>query len=400
MILTQDEIMPRFRELVKQSNKIDLAVAWAWSCDALDILLDFASSRGRELRAIVGLSGNGSHPNALRDLSKSAALRIMPNHPMFHCKCYLFETEKGLVVWIGSANLTQAGFQKNVELIHEFRDQSGKSKNWFNEIWHKLDADPTDTIDNYSENWEPPSFSTSRSQPDSIPPAPPKIDTLTDWRSFVQAILEADAFWEQRFDCTVTGEFASWTNTISLGRSIAHRENWDNLSKEDASILLGLSHRYGLLGSMIGAGHAKNVFLEETTENLRIREIIRSALQPVIDASFDDFPMVASEFISKVNELDRFGSAIATRFMALAKPEYAISVNKASQNLLSEATGLPKTSLSNPEKGTRARSYTDLLNWLRAHEWYENPTPQNQFEELLSQYRAALVDPLVYGRDD
>ena len=61
---------------------------WANDCDALQLLLDFADNKS--LRAIVGIWGNATHPNALRQLQACAQLRLATGVGLFHPKFYLF----------------------------------------------------------------------------------------------------------------------------------------------------------------------------------------------------------------------------------------------------------------------------------------------------------------------
>lgn len=154
-------------------------------------------------------------------------------------------------------------------------------------------------------------------------------------------------------------------------------------------------HPYGLLGAMGGAGHANNVFRVANRQHLQIRRTIREALQPVIDADDDIFAQRACDFIQIVDRIEGFGGAIATRFLALARPDRAISVNRGSKRRLAELTGLPENSLAHVPHG-RARPYLDLLRWFEERPWYSDPTPQNAFERLLASTRAALVDAFVY----
>jgi hypothetical protein len=146
---------------------------------------------------------------------------------------------------------------------------------------------------------------------------------------------------------------------------------------------------------MGAAGRASNVFKTASRRNNEIRRTIRAALQPVIDASDDAFARRACDFIANVTAIDHFGGAIATRLLALARPDRAISVNNGSRGRLAKLTGLPNTSLGRAPHG-RARSYLDLLNWFEQRPWYSDPTPTNAFERLLASARAALLDALVY----
>jgi PLD-like domain len=401
MLLTRDKLLERLDHQLESARQIDVAVAWACECDALDRLRLFARNGG-SLRAIIGISGNATQPSALRTIQKCGQLRIATRvERLFHPKFYLFHGNAQRIGWIGSANLTRPGFQQNEEIVFEFLDDDGKALEWFNDQWNTL-GDCDAILGEYEQNWKPPSPPPRTPDPYRKPVGEGEIydlaGGLTDWSSFVAAIAEADEYWStvlpQSGDRPVTGEGTSWLETITRGRAVAHREDWSELSEDDRHLLLG-RHPYGLLGGMGGAGHANNVFRVANRQHLQIRRTIREALQPAIDADDDIFAQRACDFIATVSGIEGFGGAIATRFLALARPDRAISVNRGSKTRLAELTGLPENSLSNAPHG-RARSYLDLLRWFESQAWYSNPTPENAFERLLASARAALVDAFVY----
>jgi PLD-like domain len=401
MLLTRDILLEQLDEHLKNSDRIDLAVAWATDCNALARLCEFAKNRGT-LRAIVGIWGNATRPTALRSIQKCAQLRIaLSIGAQFHPKFYLFHKARHRIGWIGSVNLTRAGFQQNEELIYEFSDDDGKASQRFDDLWRSVGDDEhcNRVLDKYEAGWQPP----------SPPPRTPKDrqfrhgmiyrigGEVTDWASFVAAIDQADEYWSAQWNRAdpVTGEASSWLNTITRGREVMQRGDWSALSRDDRDLMLGReTHQngYGLLGGFGAALLANNVFARPTEDNFAIRENIRQALRPVMDASDVQFAEAASEFIAKLEGIRGFGGsgAIATRFLALARPDRAISVNEGSRARLSQLTRLP------PESLGRARMYGDLLQWFEDQDWYSSPNPKNVREHLLKNARAALFDAFVY----
>ena len=132
-------LLQRFTELAKQAKQIDIAVAWARSCDAVEAL----ATSDTDIRIVVGISGNVTHPSTLRRLAEFSELRIAPDEPprIFHPKYYCFYGEK-TICWVGSANLTNGGFGGNAELVHEFDVNSDEYRNWFEYLWETLEPDP------------------------------------------------------------------------------------------------------------------------------------------------------------------------------------------------------------------------------------------------------------------
>jgi len=404
MLLERDRLLPRLRVRLASAIRVDLAMAWVGQGQALDALSDFAERHPGGLRCIVGISGNATHPVALRALAGKGELRLPLNNPMFHAKAIIFHEEAHQYVWIGSANLTRSGFEQNEELTVELQDNQEAIK-WFSELWNNLNPDCETTIERYCNNWEPPlalkGFIPFDDQVPDLSRFKSLKNNIGNWNSFASAINKADIYWSKRLGYSVTGENASWLNTITRGHEVALRPIWDDLSYDDYRLIVGREKKskldgYGLLGSMIGAGIVNNVFSSHKDENLITRRSIRKALQSPIDASAGDFSRAALEFVEKVSRIPGFGEATATRLLTLARPDLAVSVNKGSNMGLAEYSGLPPTSLGKRKYGERSKSYIDLLSFLKTQSWYASPTPVGAFENLIANNRAALLDCLVY----
>lgn len=404
MFLTQEQLLTQLKDRLETADRVDIAMAWMSFGEAFSALHAFTKNRPQALRAIVGTAGTATHPRTLRLIQESALLRLPGGTPLFHPKLIIFHRRETALVWIGSANLTRCGFEQNTEIVAELLDQDGAARAWFDDFWAGLDADCGPMLDRYEADWKPSLFGPG---PDLEPPTSHTAlwaiaQNLTDWPSFVRALRVASSFWQREFNCTVDGEASSWLNTVTLGMEITRRESWDELSDVDYHVLLGIRDNaddvmgYGLLGSMQGAGEVKTTFLKNTATHLRIREHVRSCLQGPIHASDSTFPDAAVAFIRQVSALERFGPAVATRLLALARPDRAVSVNNGSRPGLAELSGLPRSALSNVPGGPRAKSYADLLAFLATKDWYRHPKPATRYEQTLANARGALLDCLVY----
>ena len=162
MFLTESQLQSRLQKNLKFANKIDIATAWATVGSAL-VALENAVRKAKKseirLRAIVGISGNATDPDALERLKKIGQLRLADGSGrIFHPKVYIFRGQKKSVAWIGSANFTGGGFQKNEETVFETEDVDSIAE-WFDARWTKCGKlKPTD-IGDYRERWarHPPS---------------------------------------------------------------------------------------------------------------------------------------------------------------------------------------------------------------------------------------------------
>lgn len=144
-VLCSDDLYTRFTALLSKACSVDIATAWATPGEHLRALVT-AARRDVKVRVIVGISGNATHPDALKEFSSIPAvdLRIVPKGDrLFHPQLYLFRWHEGEVVqrqaWIGSVNFTKAGFggrsNGNEEIVLEVGpgERADALAGWFQE---------------------------------------------------------------------------------------------------------------------------------------------------------------------------------------------------------------------------------------------------------------------------
>lgn len=284
----------------------------------------------------------------------------------------------------------------NAELVHEFKD-TGYAQSWFEKLWSQLDEDSTTEIENYIHNWKRPPrtvFPVTGNSNFDHPSVLISDGHPVDWQGYLTALMECDMHWratEAKF--SVLAEEWSYVDTISKARLLFSRDSWQDLTVEEINLLFGRSSNqgaWGLLGSMRGAGSAVGQFLR----NEEIREKIRTLLLPVVSALGEEiFINASTNFIEQMNAMSGFGPAIATRFIALSRPEMGLSVNKGSSPKLGHLTGLPRTSTSL----SSTENYERLLRWLYRQPWYQVDEPTDSFERTVWNMRGALIDSFVYS---
>ena len=144
--------MERFQRNLKHTDQIDIAVAWATTGTALQLLERWKKNHPKRIRAMVGTFGNATEPDALERLANIGELRLAEGGPMFHPKVYIFRG-KSLIAWVGSANLTEGGFKNNEETILETKKGQG-ILHWFEERWKECNELQPDDINNYRARWK------------------------------------------------------------------------------------------------------------------------------------------------------------------------------------------------------------------------------------------------------
>lgn len=397
-LLDTNDLPSRFEQLIRESESVCIAVAWMTTSDEFE-LLRTAASNGKEVRVIVGLSGNTTRPQALRSLLQVARVHVGEGQPRtFHPKFYLFRLAGKDIVWIGSPNLTSGGFGLNCELVHEF-DDDGTAVAWFERAWNRHERDSAQKIDDYCSSWRAPPPPEQRRELvarriDTRDATELLIPAPQNWNAYVEALQKCDAYWQLHGEHAVLREQRSYIETITTGRDLTRWASWQELTKEECQILLGNSDRtgvWGLLGSMKSAQRAVGSFQRISA----VRERIRRALLPSIEAQTEgEFLRAATITIEDISSIEGFSSGVATRLLTLARPDRAISVNNGSAPKLSTLTGLS----SNPQiLGNPVKQYPELLAWLYDQPWYPTPEPSDGTRSLWHM-RAALIDSFVYER--
>ena len=405
-LLMGNHLLQRFAELANKASRIDVAVAWARSCDAIEVLAE----SNADIRIVVGVSNNFTDPSTLRRLVDFAEVRIAPDEPprIFHPKFYCFYGEK-TVCWIGSANLTNGGFGGNEELVHEFVVNSDEYQNWFECIWGTLDPDPMPAICEYESSYKP-----MKLKRHSQPKAPstkrdlPSLADILTWTDFVEGLRVYNSYYwnhnKHHFD--VLGETHSWLHTIRIGRDVVRRYNWANLTPRECYILRGFTAKddtegtWGLLGDLSASRQASFVLNNENMPDVEsVRQRIRDMIEPIVlpAGNIVDVAHTALQEIRKVrrheDNLHGIGHAAATRWLALARPDYLVSVNNASAPGLGEVSGLRRDS------NGLANEYSKFLTWLHNRPWFNEfnrRQPEDPWDRVIWNCRAALVDVFVY----
>jgi NgoFVII-like restriction endonuclease len=398
VLLPTEKLLGEFEKRVTSASRIDIAVAWVGPSPALELLRAVARKKKISVSVAVGLSGNSTIPEALRSLQEFATVRIAHSTVgIFHPKFYLFQSDEEVICWIGSANFTLGGFVVNSELVNEFADD-GPARKWFEGFWDRLNPDPKNEIDRYIAAWKRPPGGASPTRPLSdvatTDPLKLLLGTPLTWREYVDALRVCDAYWKRHFeDFSVFDEERSWIETIATGADLIQRNNWAAFTTKEVNVLIAYKAgdgAWGLLGTMGGAGQAVGKFLKNQGH---VREKIRKAIAPVIDAVEEkEFVDAAVKAIDDISELNGFGPAIATRLITLARPDRGVSVNKGSAPGLAKLAQLPAT----PSLLANARNYPKLLQWVYEQPWYSAPYPDESLERTAWKMRAALIDSFVY----
>lgn len=409
MILRDDELQSRFKDLLNAHTRVDIATAWVTCGEHLRVLAEAAKREQRrvEVRAIVGIAGNATRPDALEELYRitNGDLRIISDGKrLFHPKLYLFGRHTngrvGSHAWVGSANFTNAGFGGHADANEEIVVETGPGETtdalaaWFRDRWNRCPTDPPvrEVIRRYTEGWNPPDPDVGKLVSGSVSH---RSDLLDDahrpltFQQYRQALKKCEEMLQD--------EENDWGILDPRGRSymrvIAERRQmvigearWSQLDGKSQSQLKGGVPRrdpgwWGLLGRM-ARSNGKAVRDHEAE--------IRRILDDVVSVDDTEFPDVAVAAMQELTSIDKVAHGTATLLLALARPDRLLSLNGASQKAYGKLSGMSPSTLGEPQ------NYRKLLQWLYAQPWYADSPPTDGALEKIWRFRAALVDAFVY----
>ena len=408
-VLCGDNLHDQFTALLSNAHSVDIATAWATPGEHMRAL-DAAANRGVKIRAIVGISGNATHPDALKELSRITAgdLRIVPKGDrLFHPKLYLFERPRNGIVqrqaWIGSANFTRAGFggysNANEEIVLEMGpgERADALADWFQERWDRcrMDSRVSEVIRRYAEDWKrsPPHLNLRQITSGTV--SGPRGLLGDD----AHRPLSLEGYRQALRECEehLRDEGRGWTILDPQGRSymraicdrhklLLGEERWSKLDADFQRRLKGSYRRkdrewWGLTGRM-GRKNWPAVCQNERK--------IRARLDAVSEAHDDDFPDIAVDAMRALMDIDNVGYGTATLLLTLARPDRLLSLNTRSQKGYGALSRLSPSTLGKPE------NYRELLQWLYRQRWYTDGPPTDEGLVPIWRFRAALVDPFVY----
>lgn len=412
MIINDNEVHARFKKLLKACTHVDIATAWATGGAHLRILAEATNRKQRpvKVRAIVGTAGNATRPDALKELYAitNGNLRIIRGGDrLFHPKLYLFRRQKNGCVeshaWVGSANFTNAGFgghggAKNEEVIVQIG--SGETADalatWFRERWNRCLTDPPvrDVIRQYTESWKrnPPDRDFRKIVSGAVSRRINLLDdahrplTLEEYRQALKKCEEMlqnkEAEWK-----VLSSQDGSYMKAIFERRKLLLGETrWSQLDrKSQIQLKGGVPHTDSDWWGMLGRMARSNGQAVWSNEN-RIRHI----LNKVVSAHDTEFPDVAVEALQELTTIKYVAHGTATLLLTLARPDRLLSLNGPSEKAYGELSGLPYSTLSEPQ------NYRKLLVWLYDQPWYTDSTPTDEALAQIWQFRAALLDAFVY----
>lgn len=130
IISSGKSLIPKFRALIDECEKISILSAWATTQNPL--FEDLEENKEKFDRVVIGLKFFQTDPKFIKEFSKAKKVRFIKNDTsgVFHPKVYLFENRSNWHLFVGSSNLTKSGFGDNFEVIAYSKGEDFKSKTY------------------------------------------------------------------------------------------------------------------------------------------------------------------------------------------------------------------------------------------------------------------------------
>jgi hypothetical protein len=377
----------RFAELFSWAERVHMAYAWATSGGG-------KASHWRAMnldkieRAVIGTEFAQTEPMALRELNRRPdRLRVAINSAgTFHPKVVLGIRGDAFKAIVGSANLTEAAFTGNVELNLFLAGSAGQGEAlalvaFIEQAWTEAARIDDAWLEAYTQAWQ------ARPRPPLIPHAKLEVASLDSldmsWETYFQMICNQEGRpLSSGYRIKVFGDYPSYNEELDRTRkAFLQFPRFSDMSPEHRKLAIGTGHQSsGLLGTMRAAGFAKQVVGQEPE---RIGEYLDALpLHGDVDLDF------ATELVDGMTRIHGVSIGVASRLMAVKRPDLFVSVNKGSQRGLGRLLG--RGVISTPDH------YRSLLDVVWSRDWYRSPSPDCPREKIVWERRAALLDSALY----
>ena len=380
--------------LAKQSRDISLAVAWATEGDVTDAILQ----SGKVSRAVVGTHMYITAPATLRRFADLPDARVVaPDKPrLFHPKVYLFKNGTSTSAVVGSHNLTSSAFASNIEVsvLIESKDDDGliqELRQFIATNWRAAEGIDEDFLFAYERQYEAmrPHRQALRKfrrvrRPAKSSKQPSPLDF--GWQDFARRVKTVDHH-----------DFEKRLELLERARLLfARRLTFARMERDERKAIAGTYGKvepklddieWAWFGTMFPQGDFKNLVnndpagLSEALDHIPL-------VGEVTEDQYDAFvPEFQAAFKGKAHQ---GGYAVASRLLALKRPDVFVAVNSQNRRGLCEALVVAHSTLDLDNFWER------IVEPIRMSPWWLAGRPKGRLEARLWDCRAAMLDSLYY----
>ncbi|OBT00493.1 hypothetical protein A9257_07370 [Vibrio cyclitrophicus] len=390
VISNPSEIDRTLVKLMQRYTKYHIATAWASMGSKASF--ELVKNKARIVQMVVGTHFFQTHPNFIDKFINNDSVKfILKTDGIFHPKVYLFSKENG--DWeclIGSANFTTSALTKNYELMAHVKSTDQDSQNVFNDVLNTInmywsDAQPMtqNDADKYKNIWEK-----NKQNLDSL-------EGNYGGCQSKESIVKSNIFplkWDSYYKKISRDRLASFQGRLDVLRIVneyfTESKSFSELSelqrKQVAGVITGSEVNWKWFGSMVGAGKFKNRI---NTNNIHISDALEfiPLTGPVNKSDYDKFTKTFKLAFPDGGA----GIAIASRLLAMKRPDYFVCLDSQNRSELCKDFGIP----ANVSFDTY---WVNIIARIIDSVWWSSPRPSNPTEEQAWNGRAAMIDAIFY----
>ncbi len=394
VITKASKIDKTLTKLMKKYPKYHIATAWAsLGSKSSDVLL---TNKKRIKRMVVGTHFYQTHPKFIERFINSKRVKfILKTDGVYHPKVYLFSNTKD--DWeciIGSANFTLSALTRNTEIVVHIKSTDSDSGNIYKTImdtiegyWVDAESISQEECHNYKNIWEK-----NRKKLNSLKEKYGKAKKS-------KPLVKSEIFslsWPEYFEIINNDEFHSFEGRIELlntaQRYFRENANFSQLDEIQRREIAGMATEnqsssnigWGWFGSMLGAGkfqnriNTNNIFISNALDAIPLQgKIYKSDYNNFVGLFQQAFPNGGS------------GVAIASRLLAMKRPDYFVCLDKRNRPKLCDEFGISKTVSFN-------EYWDEIIERIIDSVWWSSEKPTNKIEAQAWLGRTAMLDTIFY----
>ena len=394
LITTATELEKEFRRLTKQYDHFYWATAWASSGSKL--FIDLLTNKNKIQKIVVGIHFYQTHPDFIEAFLNNKKVRfIQQPEGTFHPKLYLFtdKTNKWELI-IGSANFTTEAFSRNTEASLLITHKDSNSTDTYNNAIKLVDQTFSDgktfnktDLDKYRTTWKnhrqkikslSGQYGSKKRKPKPIHEVPMMSRS---WGEFMNEVRNDPTHGLDRR-----------LRVIEIAQELFENVNhFNELTEDQRKFIAGIPNKldidgaedWGYFGSMKGAGIFKNKIKENDRNVSKALDQIPLSGQ-ITKRHYDNFIKHFTQTFTG-NYI-----ATATRLLCMKRPDTFVCFDSKNRSALCKDFGIIQSEMD------YERYWDDIVERVYDSDWWQNPNPKNDTEEIVSEARAAFLDSLYY----
>ncbi|MFH0270575.1 restriction endonuclease PLD domain-containing protein [Vibrio jasicida] len=377
-------------KLMKRYSNYYIATAWASMGSKASN--ELVANQNRIAKMIVGTHFFQTHPDFIERFIDNENTRfILKPDGVYHPKVYLFlDDESNWECLVGSANFTFSALKRNHEVVVHFgsNDHGAENSikdllNTINAYWSESKKMTSSELDNYKNIWEKNKAKLS------------SLEGSYGGQQSKDSIVNSDVFslkWDEYYRKVSNDHLGSFNGRLDVLRLInqyfTEHHSFSNFTelqrKQVAGITTDSEVNWKWFGSMVGAGKFKNRI---NTNNEYISEALEQIplIGPVGEADYKRFV----DWFKLAFPDGGAGIAIASRLLAMKRPDYFVCLDSQNRTELCKDFGIP----ANVSFETY---WPNIIARILDSVWWSAPRPTDTKERQAWEGRAAMIDAIFY----